>query len=151
MEAALICITNNYFQTMKMQHKISLSIYSSIEKMKAASILVLTFALVVGVRCYGGREFDLLTEFEHVGRTKTSPNLGTGDEYRPVYVELQTGLREADKIVSLPGQPEVSFSQYSGYVTVDPNAGRALFYYFAESQESWAKPLVLWLNGGNLI
>lgn len=120
---------------------------SSIEKMKAASILVLTFALVVGVQCYGGREF----EFEHVGRTKTSPNLGTGDEYRAVYVEVESGLREGDKIVRLPGQPEVSFSQYSGYVTVDPNAGRALFYYFAESQDSWAKPLVLWLNGGNLI
>lgn len=123
--------------------------FSSIEKMKGASILVLTFALAVGVQCYGEGEFDLLSEFEHVGRTKTSPNLGTGDEYRPVYVELQTGMKEADKIVSLPGQPQVSFSQYSGYVTVDPNAGRALFYYFAESQDSSTKPLVLWLNGGS--
>lgn len=25
--------------------------------------------------------------------------------------------------------PQVSFSQYSGYVTVDPSAGRALFYW----------------------
>ncbi|KAI3448095.1 hypothetical protein Pfo_004760 [Paulownia fortunei] len=78
-------------------------------------------------------------------------NYPTGDvsvEYSPVYVEIQNGLKEADKILSLPGQPEVSFSQYSGYVTVDPNAGRALFYYFAESEDSSTKPLVLWLNGG---
>ncbi|KAL6215519.1 hypothetical protein ACLB2K_014948 [Fragaria x ananassa] len=35
------------------------------------------------------------------------------------------------------------------YVTVDPKAGRALFYYFVESpQDSSSKPLVLWLNGG---
>ncbi|GER43539.1 serine carboxypeptidase-like protein [Striga asiatica] len=34
------------------------------------------------------------------------------------------------------------------YVTVEPNAGRALFYYFAESENPTNKPLVLWLNGG---
>ncbi|CAH9080464.1 unnamed protein product [Cuscuta epithymum] len=67
-----------------------------------------------------------------------------------VYVGPQKGLREADKIVSLPGQPlGVEFDQYSGYVTVDPKAGRSLFYYFAEShRNSSAKPLVLWLAGG---
>ncbi|KAF9622653.1 hypothetical protein IFM89_032574, partial [Coptis chinensis] len=58
--------------------------------------------------------------------------------------------KEADKIETLPGQPEgVDFDQYSGYVTVDPKAGRALFYYFVESpQNSSTNPLVLWLNGG---
>ncbi|KAF9622658.1 hypothetical protein IFM89_032579 [Coptis chinensis] len=58
--------------------------------------------------------------------------------------------KEADKIETLPGQPEgVDFDQYSGYVTVDPTAGRALFYYFVESpQNSSTNPLVLWLNGG---
>lgn len=69
-------------------------------------------------------------------------------EYSPVYVGLQDGLKEADMIVELPGQPKVEFSQYSGYVTVDPTAGRALFYYFAEAVDSASKPLVLWLNGG---
>ena len=54
-----------------------------------------------------------------------------------------------DKILSLPGQPPVSFQQYSGYVTVDENQDRALFYYFVEAESDPAsKPLVLWLNGG---
>lgn len=83
--------------------------------------------------------------------TKKSESCATREfsgEYRPVYAGLQEGLKEADAILSLPGQPQVNFSQYSGYVTVDPAAGRALFYYFAESEESSTKPLVLWLNGG---
>ncbi|XP_021807909.1 serine carboxypeptidase-like 45 [Prunus avium] len=56
---------------------------------------------------------------------------------------------EADKITSLPGQPQVSFQQYAGYVTVDENQQRALFYYFVEAEtDAASKPLVLWLNGG---
>ncbi|RDX89398.1 Serine carboxypeptidase II-3, partial [Mucuna pruriens] len=66
------------------------------------------------------------------------------------YVAPQEGLSQADKIVALPGQPYgVNFDQYSGYVTVDAVAGRALFYYFVESPYNPStKPLVLWLNGG---
>lgn len=66
------------------------------------------------------------------------------------YVAPQEGTFQADKIVALPGQPYgVNFDQYSGYVTVDQKAGRALFYYFVESPyNSSSKPLVLWLNGG---
>ncbi|XP_028761512.1 serine carboxypeptidase-like 46 isoform X2 [Neltuma alba] len=60
-----------------------------------------------------------------------------------------TSLSEADKITSLPGQPPVKFNQYAGYITVDENQHRALFYYFAEAEsEPASKPLVLWLNGG---
>ncbi|CAL1387212.1 unnamed protein product [Linum trigynum] len=56
---------------------------------------------------------------------------------------------EADKIVKLPGQPQVSFQQYAGYVAVDENQQRELFYYFVEAAtNSSSKPLVLWLNGG---
>ncbi|XP_057975383.1 serine carboxypeptidase 1-like [Malania oleifera] len=64
--------------------------------------------------------------------------------------ESQRGLKESDKIDRLPGQPlGVDFDQYAGYVTVDPKAGRALFYYFVESpHNASAKPLILWLNGG---
>lgn len=68
------------------------------------------------------------------------------------YVSPQEGLRKADKISALPGQPNsgVNFDQYSGYVTVDQQAGRALFYYFVESPYNPStKPLLLWLNGGN--
>ncbi|XP_019162098.1 PREDICTED: serine carboxypeptidase-like 45 [Ipomoea nil] len=54
-----------------------------------------------------------------------------------------------DKITSLPGQPKVTFQQYSGYVAVDQKQERALFYYFAEAEtQPDSKPLVLWLNGG---
>ncbi|XP_044947609.1 serine carboxypeptidase 1-like [Hordeum vulgare subsp. vulgare] len=60
------------------------------------------------------------------------------------------GTREADRIAALPGQPpRVNFDQYSGYVTVSEEYGRALFYYFVEAPyEASSKPLVLWLNGG---
>lgn len=71
-------------------------------------------------------------------------------DFSRVYIGSHDGLKEADKIEVLPGQPGgVYFHQYSGYVTVDPKAGRELFYYFAESQNSSSKPLLLWLNGGN--
>lgn len=56
---------------------------------------------------------------------------------------------ESDEIVSLPNQPKVSFRQFAGYITVDENNERALFYYFVEAEsDPNLKPLVLWLNGG---
>ncbi|KAG8384615.1 hypothetical protein BUALT_Bualt04G0136300 [Buddleja alternifolia] len=56
---------------------------------------------------------------------------------------------EADRIVALPGQPKVAFQQFSGYVTVNEVAGRALFYWLTEAvQQPFEKPLVVWLNGG---
>ncbi|XP_045806861.1 serine carboxypeptidase-like 45 isoform X1 [Trifolium pratense] len=57
----------------------------------------------------------------------------------------------ADRIVTLPGQPNINiaFQQFSGYVTVDNKKHKSLFYYFAESEtDPSSKPLVLWLNGG---
>lgn len=67
-------------------------------------------------------------------------------------VPPQEGQRLADRIVTLPGQPYgVNFDQYSGYVTVDHEAGKELFYYFVESPyNSSTKPLILWLNGGKI-
>ncbi|XP_038988960.1 serine carboxypeptidase II-1-like [Phoenix dactylifera] len=57
--------------------------------------------------------------------------------------------QESDRITWLPGQPPVGFSQYSGYVTVDARAGRALFYWFIEAPPAaQPAPLILWLNGG---
>ncbi|KAG7536875.1 Peptidase S10 serine carboxypeptidase [Arabidopsis suecica] len=59
------------------------------------------------------------------------------------------GYPEADLVVRLPGQPKVAFRQYAGYVDLDLNAGRSLFYYFVEAEEHPdTKPLTLWLNGG---
>lgn len=61
-----------------------------------------------------------------------------------------TEEQERDRISSLPGQPAVTFSQYSGYVTVNEQHGRALFYWLTEATSTpLTRPLVLWLNGGH--
>jgi len=54
----------------------------------------------------------------------------------------------SDQITSLPGlNTPLNFTQYAGYIEVAP--GRALFYWFVESQRDPATDkLVLWLNGG---
>ncbi|XP_006650145.1 serine carboxypeptidase 1-like [Oryza brachyantha] len=67
-----------------------------------------------------------------------------------LYMSSQDGLKEADKVSELPGQPSrADFDQYAGYVTVNATSGKALFYYFVEAvQDPSTKPLVLWLNGG---
>ncbi|MFS7957727.1 putative carboxypeptidase D [Helianthus anomalus] len=60
--------------------------------------------------------------------------------------------KEKDKIEKLPGQPpNIGFLQYSGYVTVNQQSGRALFYWLTESpanRDPKSRPLLLWLNGG---
>lgn len=55
-----------------------------------------------------------------------------------------------DRVINLPGQPTTpSVSQFSGYITVNKDHGRALFYWFFEAQSHpHNKPLLLWLNGG---
>ncbi|KAG9149180.1 hypothetical protein Leryth_003173 [Lithospermum erythrorhizon] len=109
---------------------------------------------VAFVQCYEGIELDPLQKLLALMRERPSINSvneynNNETEYEAVYVGPQDGLKEADKIGALPGQPEVLFDQYSGYVTVDPSDEKALFYYFVESDNSSStKPLVLWLNGG---
>lgn len=122
-------------------------------------IVLAVVHLLVTAECYsiGGKKFDPLESVIKTQKQKRQNNnaqtMSVQDlstEYSPVYIGPQDGLKDADKISALPGQPEgVKFAQFSGYVTVDPKAGRALFYYFAESAETPSdKPLVLWLNGG---
>ncbi|KAL9244156.1 hypothetical protein vseg_017961 [Gypsophila vaccaria] len=67
-----------------------------------------------------------------------------------VSIVKQTSAKATDKIQRFPGQYfDVDFDQYGGYVTVDAQAGRALYYYLTEACDSPStKPLVLWLNGG---
>ncbi|KAL3321479.1 hypothetical protein AABB24_039216 [Solanum stoloniferum] len=57
--------------------------------------------------------------------------------------------QEDDRVIKLPGQPNSpQVSQFSGYITVNKTHGRALFYWFFQSQfDSSKKPLLLWLNG----
>ncbi|VFQ97227.1 unnamed protein product [Cuscuta campestris] len=69
-----------------------------------------------------------------------------------VYHCSADGSQEDDRIIELPGQPRgVDFAQYSGYVTVSQEAGRALFYWLTETPaelDPRLKPLLLWLTGG---
>ncbi|XP_076940713.1 serine carboxypeptidase 1-like isoform X2 [Bidens hawaiensis] len=125
--------------------------------MKIAFQLSLHFSLLVFVSCYGSNGYDPLEHALKIQRSRRSTVNHVSNEFQaveystsPVYIGPQDGLKDADKISSLAGQPAgTDFDQYSGYVTVDPNHGRALFYYFAESPvNSSTNPLVLWLNGG---
>jgi len=62
---------------------------------------------------------------------------------------LQVQCANPDIITNLPGLPPVNFTQYAGYIDVDPSVGRFLYYWFVESQRDPATDkLVLWLNGG---
>jgi len=58
---------------------------------------------------------------------------------------------EFDLLHTLPGQTQnVTFKQYSGYITVDEQHGKALFYYFVETEiDPQSRPLALWLTGGD--
>ncbi|XP_057476368.1 serine carboxypeptidase-like 26 [Actinidia eriantha] len=57
---------------------------------------------------------------------------------------------ESDRVINLPGQPlSPPVSQFSGYITVNEDHGRALFYWFFEAQSQPSnKPILLWFNGG---
>lgn len=56
-----------------------------------------------------------------------------------------------DQIKKLPGQPLASFLQFSGYINVDGDTGKNLFYYFVEAEnDPMNKPLTIWLTGGKL-
>ncbi|XP_024960433.1 serine carboxypeptidase II-3-like [Cynara cardunculus var. scolymus] len=127
--------------------------------MKTAFLFSVHFSLLVFVHCYGGNGYDPLETALNIQRSKRSQSAyhvsnqdsrADQNSYSPVYVGSQDGLKDFDKISALPGEPAgTDFDQYSGYVTVEPNHGRALFYYFTESpSNSSTNPLVLWLNGG---
>jgi hypothetical protein len=59
----------------------------------------------------------------------------------------------AHRVSSLPGQPAVRFGQYAGYVTVDEEKGKALFYWLVEADHLKAStmPISFWFNGGKLL
>ncbi|KAK9220211.1 hypothetical protein WN943_008859 [Citrus x changshan-huyou] len=109
-------------------------------------------------QCYGWIDMnplkfikeELSKERDNYALTSYSSDIYAVAGHSALLNSPQDGLKDKDKIESLPGQPlGVNFDQYSGYVTVDPEDGRSLFYYFVESpQNSSSKPLVLWLNGG---
>lgn len=130
------------------------------QSISLATLFISVACFAANCNAYGGKGYDPLGEFIRSKRSRVNgatyahikglSNLGNSETYSPVYSGPQDGKMEADKITELPGQPDgVNFDQYAGYVTVDPNHGRALFYYFVESpSNASSKPLVLWLNGG---
>ena len=69
-----------------------------------------------------------------------------------VGLEQAQAAEPADRVESLPGQPPVRFNQYAGYVTVDEEKGRALFYWMVEADHKKASrmPVSFWFNGGLL-
>ncbi|MCD7464485.1 Serine carboxypeptidase-like 40 [Datura stramonium] len=102
----------------------------------------------------GKKQSDVLGKFYKAKKIKNSAIGKSYFKTAPENLELekvilpQEGLKEKDWIKNLPGQPPVKFQQYGGYVTVNASAGRALYYYFTEAENSESLPLLLWLNGG---
>ncbi|KAL5706189.1 hypothetical protein ACHQM5_024390 [Ranunculus cassubicifolius] len=121
--------------------------------MKTNFIISLLYLLYFAALQVHGRQDDALTTlFNAKFKQKSEIDTNSYKEIRVIdetRVVPQEGLKKNDKIEKLPGQPNVKFSQYGGYVNVDEKAGRALYYYFAEADHlKQSKPLLLWLNGG---
>ncbi|KAL9424360.1 hypothetical protein AB3S75_036278 [Citrus x aurantiifolia] len=120
--------------------------------------LLLAFLFFIIVSCYIAETHAKKQEqrLGHLYKAKLKENSGIDSSlFKTIHnvsratIHSQDGLKENDRIEKLPGQPEVEFSQYGGYVTVDESAGRAMYYYFVEAQKSKdSAPLLLWLNGG---
>ena len=73
-----------------------------------------------------------------------------GQGYRENMIRY-TSKAEADRVPFLPGLGQVNgFNLFAGYITVNEESGRALFYVFTESMSATKgdDALVLWLNGG---
>ncbi|KAG7625557.1 Serine carboxypeptidase-like 33 [Arabidopsis thaliana] len=67
--------------------------------------------------------------------------------HQDYHIEAQN----SDKVVNLPEQPlNPKISHFSGYVNVNQENTRSLFFWFFEalSESPSTRPLVLWLNGG---
>jgi len=60
---------------------------------------------------------------------------------------LELPLR--NKLADLPGYNGPILTQYTGYITVNPDLGKAYFYWFVESQrDPNTDPLLVWYQGG---
>ncbi|KAK3244422.1 hypothetical protein CYMTET_45960 [Cymbomonas tetramitiformis] len=61
-----------------------------------------------------------------------------------------TSAALSDEISALPGLSQtISFKQFSGYLEVNKDHGKNIFYWFVESQNDPVNdPVLLWTNGG---
>lgn len=76
--------------------------------MKGAILFLCLLCIAAYAECSGGRGYDPLGMLRKAWKSrKPAANHYTEDvsltEYSPVYVAPQDGLKEADKIVELPG------------------------------------------------
>ena len=71
---------------------------------------------------------------------------------KPTRQDIHSYTPEAqqDWIPHLPGlHYDPGFNQFAGYLTVDEDHGRHLFYWYVESQGNPEEdPVALWTNGG---
>lgn len=64
--------------------------------------------------------------------------------------QAQIIQKHPNEITHIPGlQSDLKSRHYGGYITVDEDHKRNLYYYLVTSEGEPAKdPLILWLNGG---
>ncbi|KAK7258207.1 hypothetical protein RIF29_32730 [Crotalaria pallida] len=121
---------------------------------KASCLILVSFLIILSffvAEICGNKQVRALDNF-HKSKFREGAQIDRSDfkaQEIDVIVHSQEGLKEKDRIERLPGQPQVKFSQYGGYVTIDKVAGSAFYYYFVEAERSKESlPLLLWLNGG---
>lgn len=68
----------------------------------------------------------------------------------PLSASAYTSSALADQITALPDAPNVTFNQFSGYLTIDEATDLQYFYWFVEARDvdPAEAPLALWTNGG---
>ncbi|KAJ8761473.1 hypothetical protein K2173_001606 [Erythroxylum novogranatense] len=93
--------------------------------------------------------FKAILSFTFISVISLKPVVSIARHRQLVGEKRLTSFANDHLVTNLPGQSQVDFRHYSGYVTVNEKNGRALFYWFYEATtHPEAKPLVLWLNGG---
>ncbi|KAL4430952.1 hypothetical protein ABPG75_006208 [Micractinium tetrahymenae] len=82
----------------------------------------------------------------HASAGAAAAGLHPGEALRPASSRHHRGA----EILGVPGyKGELPSRHFGGYITVDEERGRHLYFYFVQSERSPSRdPLVLWLNGG---
>lgn len=106
-------------------------------------VLMTATAIVSGALRLGGLYQDPITTEESVDVVLVPADAAA-------VVSSYTQAAQDDRIENLPGLDyDPGFQQFSGYLTVDEDHGRNIFYWYVESQGNPSEdPVVLWTNGG---